>query len=82
MKRQVRNAQQLESELNMVKKSHESAIEEIGRLESRIQSQKLDYQSSNELLDCEVFWWLQFKFRNIFELKNFEKGSKTRRANP
>ncbi len=54
MKRQSRNTQQLESEIEMVKKSHESAIEELGRLESRIQNQQFDFQNSNSLFECEV----------------------------
>lgn len=51
--------EKLEKELEIVKSRHESAIQEIGRLESRIQTQQVDSKNDNEILNSEVLSFLK-----------------------
>lgn len=45
---------QLESELNQQKRRYESAIQEIGRLESKLQTHQFDFTNENDILNEEV----------------------------
>jgi hypothetical protein len=46
--------EQLEKELQSLQQRHDSAIKEIGRLESRLQTDQYDYQHENDILKSEV----------------------------
>ena len=49
--------QQLENDIITLNRRNDSAIEEIGRLESRLQSQQIDLQNENDLLNNEVIYY-------------------------
>lgn len=49
--------QQLEGDVSSLQRRNDSAIEEIGRLESRLQSQQIELQTENELLNTEVCFY-------------------------
>ena len=46
--------EQLERELMNLQTRHDSAIKEIGRLESKLQSHQLDFVNDNKMLESEV----------------------------
>jgi hypothetical protein len=46
--------QKLESELKDTQQRYESAIKEVCRLESRLQTNQFDHMSENEVLNKEV----------------------------
>lgn len=46
--------EKLEKELEIFKSRHETAIQEIGRLESRLQTQHLDSKNDSEILNSEI----------------------------
>ena len=50
--------QKLENELVDLQKRYDSAIQEICRLESRLQTHQFDYLSENEVLNKEVYFTL------------------------
>ena len=52
--RRLMAIEQLEKELQSLQQRHDSAIKEIGRLESRIQTDQYDYQHENDILKSEV----------------------------
>ena len=47
--------EKLDKELEIVKSRHESAVQEIGRLETRLQAHQYDSKNDNEVLNNEVF---------------------------
>lgn len=54
MMRRQSLVEKLEKELEIVKSRHESAIQDIGRLESRLQTQQVDSKNDSEILNSEV----------------------------
>jgi hypothetical protein len=46
--------EQLEKELQCLQQRHDSAIKEIGRLESKLQTGHFDFQHEAEILKSEV----------------------------
>lgn len=46
--------EKMENELNALQRRHDNAIQEIGRLESKLQTFHLDSQNENDLLKQEV----------------------------
>lgn len=46
--------EQLEKELCTLQQRHDSAIKEVGRLESRLQAYQIDFQNDNKMLEIEV----------------------------
>ena len=46
--------EQLENQLSIAQCRHDAAIQEIGRLESRLQTHQFDAKNENEILKTEV----------------------------
>ena len=50
----MKTIEHLDKELLALQKRHDAAMQEIGRLEAKLQTRQFDFQSENEVLSSEV----------------------------
>ncbi len=71
MSRRLTNIEKLEGDFNALQRRYDSAIQEIGRLESKLQTTQIDSQNENDLLKDELQKREDFIYKLKLDKENF-----------